>query len=64
MSPSEFKSLKQGDTISWGRTVARVIAEYSNGCIGVEYPNGTEEPLHVGGCYGISKGTPGAEDKE
>lgn len=64
MSPSEFMALKLGDVIYFGNTRARVIAEYSGGCIGVEYPSGSEEPLHINGCYGISKRTQGAEDTE
>lgn len=64
MSPNEFMTLKRGDVISWGDTRVRVISEYSGGCIGVEYPSGSEEPLHINGCYGISKRTPGAEEQE
>lgn len=55
MSPGEFKALECGDVLCWGDTVARVTTEFHNGCVGIEYPTGTEEPLHISECFGVDK---------
>lgn len=55
MSPEEFKALQPGDVIGWDSTVVRVVSGFHQKCVGIEYPSGTEEPLHICSCYEVDK---------